>query len=207
MGRFPSFAGKGGLGSGLRRVGRSRGAPLPNPPPQGGGGREGGVLPVTRRSLALFGKCFDNNCRRNAFSRAPMPNSRLLARSLRRNAPKAERLLWARVRHNSVEGFYFRRQAPLCGYIVDFVCFEARLVVEVDGATHSSPRDLAADDRRDAALRRNGFVVLRVTNDDVCNNLEGALATIRLKLPGMSPKDAGQAQKAPPIPSPLAGEG
>jgi very-short-patch-repair endonuclease len=113
-----------------------------------------------------------------------MPALRELARSLRRNATEAERRLWSRLRRNAVEGQYFRRQAQLLGFVVDFVCFEAKLVVEVDGATHSSPDEIARDDQRDRMLRANGFAVLRVTNDDVFNNLEGVLETIRAKLLG-----------------------
>jgi very-short-patch-repair endonuclease len=104
------------------------------------------------------------------------------ARDLRKNSTNAERLLWSRLRRNALEGFHFRRQVPLCGYIVDFACFEARLILEVDGATHSSPRELAADERRDATLRAHGFEVARVGNDEIFENLEGVVETICLKL-------------------------
>jgi very-short-patch-repair endonuclease len=116
---------------------------------------------------------------------------------LRRNATSAERLLWSRLRRNAVEGFHFRRQAPLLGFVVDFVCFEAGLIVEVDGATHSTDNELARDSRREAILRAANFEILRVTNEDVFTNLEGVLETIRLKLLALRR----------PSPSPLAGEG
>jgi very-short-patch-repair endonuclease len=122
------------------------------------------------------------------------------ARALRRNATNAERLLWSRLRRCAVEGFRFRRQMPLQGYIVDFACLEARLIVEVDGATHSSDREIAYDQKRDAVLRADGFAVLRATNDDVFNNLEGVLETVRLRLLELQPP-------APHTPSPLVGEG
>jgi Protein of unknown function (DUF559) len=87
---------------------------------------------------------------------------------------------------------------PLQGYIVDFACLEARLIVEVDGATHSSDREIAYDRKRDAVLRADGFAVLRATNDDVFNNLEGVLETVRLRLLELQPP-------APHAPSPLVG--
>ncbi len=111
-----------------------------------------------------------------------MADLKPLARSLRKNATRAERLLWSRLRRNSVEGFYFRRQVPVFDYIADFACFEAKLIVEVDGATHSSPSELADDARRDARFEARGFMVLRIVNDDVYKNLDGGLETIRLKL-------------------------
>jgi very-short-patch-repair endonuclease len=68
-----------------------------------------------------------------------------IAQRLRREATKAERILWRAINRGQIEGFKFRRQVPLCGYIVDFACHEARLVVELDGATHSTDDELAAD--------------------------------------------------------------
>ncbi len=104
------------------------------------------------------------------------------ARSLRRNATEAERLLWSGSRRKTAEGFRFRRQVPLLGFIVDFACFESRLIVEVDGATHSEDTEIARDRQRDNILQDAGFAVLRVDNEDVFNNLEGVLETIRLRL-------------------------
>jgi very-short-patch-repair endonuclease len=71
----------------------------------------------------------------------------------------------------------------MLGYIVDFACFEARLVIEVDGATHSTDEEIARDARRDAVLRSHGDTVLRFGNVEVFENLEGVLETIRLKYP------------------------
>ncbi len=125
-----------------------------------------------------------------------MANLRSLARSLRKDATRAERILWSRLRRKALAGFRFRRQVPLCGNIVDFACFEARLIVEVDGATHSSDREIAHDERRDAVMKADGFVVVRVGNDDVFNNLEGVLETIRLKLVETPSRDEGEKSPA-----------
>src|SRR5579871_5072824 len=104
-----------------------------------------------------------------------------LARSLRRNSTNAERRLWQGLRRKEVGGFRFRRQVPLGGYIADFASFDARLVIEVDGATHSTDEELARDATRVAALAAQGFAVLRFTNDEVFHNLDGVLETVRLK--------------------------
>ena len=70
----------------------------------------------------------------------------------------------------------------MCGYIVDFACLQARLVVEVDGATHSTDAEVERDRLREEVLRRNGNTVLRFGNIEIYENLDGVLETIRLKL-------------------------
>ena len=86
------------------------------------------------------------------------------AKSLRSNATEAERVLWRQLRARRFADRKFRRQQPIGPYIVDFVCFETRLIVEVDGGHHMDSRD---DARRDAWLREQGFDVLRIWNHDV----------------------------------------
>jgi very-short-patch-repair endonuclease len=111
-----------------------------------------------------------------------------LARTLRRNATHAERRLWQGLRRKQVAGFRFRRQVILGGFIADFACFEARTIVEVDGATHSTDEEIARDAARSAALRALGFDVLRFTNDEVYHNLDGVLETIRVRLAELRPR-------------------
>ncbi len=111
-----------------------------------------------------------------------------LARSLRRNATNAERRLWQGLRRKEVAGFRFRRQVALGGFIADFASFDARLVIEVDGATHATDQELARDAARSAALAAKGFALLRFTNDEVFHNLDGVLDTIRLKLAELRPR-------------------
>ena len=110
-----------------------------------------------------------------------------LARSMRRNAINAERRLWKGLRRKEVAGFRFRRQVPLGSLIAAFASFEARLVIEVDGATHSTEEELDRDAVRTAALTTQGFALLRFTNDEVFHNLDGVLETIRLKLMELRP--------------------
>ena len=92
------------------------------------------------------------------------------ARGLRRNMTDAEQKLWRHLRHRQLAGHRFRRQCPIGPYIVDFVCLERRLVVEVDGGQHAgSARDL----RRDGWLGAQGFLVLRFWNNEVLEQIEG----------------------------------
>ena len=103
--------------------------------------------------------------------------------------------MWSALRKRDLEGFRFRRQVELVGFIVDFACFEARLVIEVDGATHSTTREIANDDRREAKLIAAGNAVLRFTNGEVYENLEGVLETIRLKLLELKPEGAAPSRR------------
>ena len=86
----------------------------------------------------------------------------------------AERALWRLLRDRRIDGWRFRRQEPIDRYIVDFVCFDARLVIEVDGGQHFASE---ADKERDAYLRSQGFRVLRLWNTDVLANRDGAYRT------------------------------
>lgn len=131
------------------------------------------------------------------------PDLLSVARALRNKQTSAERKLWSGLRRHGVEGFRFRRQVPLFGYVVDFICFEARLVVEIDGATHSSDEEVAHDRKRDAVLREHGNAVLRFYNGEVYENLDGVLETIRLKLLELCPNGSDRHR----VPSPFMGEG
>ena len=132
-----------------------------------------------------------------------------LARTLRREASGAERRLWQGLRRKQVGGFRFRRQVILGGFIADFACFEARMVVEVDGATHSTDEEIARDAARSAALAAQGFAILRFTNEGVYGNLDGVIETIRLRLmelrPRSPPGSGRQGNRAKSISSPLWG--
>ena len=98
------------------------------------------------------------------------PQHREFARSMRREAARAENMLWQALRGRQLEGLKFKRQVPLDGYILDFLCMEARLIIEVDGGQHSgSTRDAA----RDAHFESAGFTILRFWNDEVERNLDG----------------------------------
>ena len=107
-----------------------------------------------------------------------------VARKLRNDPTEAEKHLWCVLRSRNL-GVKFRRQAIIGPYIVDFVCFERKLVIEVDGGQHDqSWRDIP----RDEWLRGQGFEILRFWNNDVLANLEGVFQKIeeRLKSPSLA---------------------
>jgi very-short-patch-repair endonuclease len=97
------------------------------------------------------------------------------ARRLRRDSTDAEGKLWFALRDRRPCGFKFVRQEPIGPYVVDFVCREQKLVIEVDGGQHAENR---RDAIRDCFLRNEGYRVLRFWNDDVLGNREGALSEI-----------------------------
>jgi very-short-patch-repair endonuclease len=91
---------------------------------------------------------------------------------------RAEVLLWRQLKAHHIEGLGFRRQVPIGRYITDFICHEARLIVELDGESHDFDSRQRSDQERDAWFGANGFAVLRFTNRDVMKNLEGVVAAI-----------------------------
>ena len=98
-----------------------------------------------------------------------------VARQLRNNSTEAEKYLWYSLRLENL-GCKFRRQVVIGRYIVDFVCFEKKLVVEVDGGQHAKNED---DQQRDQWLKEQGFEVLRFWNLDVLRNRDGVLEKIK----------------------------
>ena len=92
------------------------------------------------------------------------------ARRLRSNLTDAESYLWRHLRFRQIAGHKFRRQRPIGPYIVDFVCLEKKVVIEVDGGQHAQTQTL--DDTRDKWLRSQGYVVLRFWNNEVLREVE-----------------------------------
>ena len=114
------------------------------------------------------------------------------AKNLRKRLTDAERLLWNHLRAKQIEGVKFRRQEPIDNYIVDFVCFENRLIIEVDGGQHAT--EIEKDIGRDNYLKNNGFRILRFWNNEVFTNIDGVLEIIRvncLKSPSPIPPVKG----------------
>ena len=115
-----------------------------------------------------------------------------LARRLRRDSTSVELRLWNRLRSRSIDGYKFVRQEPIGRYVVDFVCRDRRLIIEVDGGQHA---DNMRDQTRDQWLREHNYRILRFWNNDIMNNMDGVLETI-----------AGALQtEAPPHPVPACG--
>lgn len=103
------------------------------------------------------------------------------AKELRQNMTLAERQLWQQLRANRLDGWHFRRQQIIDGFIVDFYCDKAALVVEVDGPVHQDQRE--ADAQRDAVLQARGLRVLRFSNQQVIDAMQTVLDAIRAALP------------------------
>jgi very-short-patch-repair endonuclease len=115
-------------------------------------------------------------------SDVPAPILRRFARERRANAAQAEAILWRALRDRRCEKQKFRRQVAMGTYIVDFVCFERRLVIEVDGPTHEGAEQQVRDRERDAWLSQQRFRVLRLPNELVIAATEPALERIRAAL-------------------------
>ena len=116
------------------------------------------------------------------------------AKTMRSAPTDAEHRLWQILRAHRFVGFKFRREVPIEHYIADFVCFNTRLIVEVDGGQHA---DNDRDAKRDAFLASQGFRILRIWNNDLFTNENGVAELIHSAL------------HAPPLPnpSPARGEG
>ena len=119
---------------------------------------------------------------------------RQLARSLRKNQTDAERKLWRCLRARELCGFKFRRQYPIAPYIVDFICVEKQLIVEIDGGQHVTMTEL--DNRRTEFLNARGYRVLRFWNNEVLQQLDAVLA-----------RNLDSLMHPHPSPLPQAGEG
>jgi len=111
--------------------------------------------------------------------RATSKRIRAFAKTMRREPTDAEARIWKLLRDQRLANFKFRRQVPFQNYILDFVCFERRLVIEIDGSQHASTE---ADAARDAALIAEGFRVARYWNNDVLQRPAAVLEDILAKL-------------------------
>jgi very-short-patch-repair endonuclease len=120
------------------------------------------------------------------------------ARRLRTEPTDAERTLWQHLRCRQLNGCRFRRQVPIGRYISDFVCFEKRLIIELDGGQHATQMDY--DNSRTEWLSSQGFHVMRFWNNDVLRNMDAVLNEISRKV-------AVILNTPPSRPSPARGEG
>lgn len=102
-----------------------------------------------------------------------------LARQMRHTPTQSEDVLWQQLRSQNVGGAKFRRQHTISGFIVDFVCIEHKLIVEVDGDIHDEPDQKAYDEQRQTLLEALGFRVIRFTNADILDSIETVTEVIR----------------------------
>ena len=99
------------------------------------------------------------------------------ARELRRKMTPAEGRLWHALRRDQLDGYHFRRQQLIDGFIADFYCHAARLIVEVDGVVHDKQADY--DAARNRVMAERGLRLLRIKNEQVMDNLPGVLDLVR----------------------------
>ncbi len=100
------------------------------------------------------------------------------SKELRKNQTDAEKILWYYLRNRQLNNMKFRRQEAIGSYVADFVCYENKLIIELDGGGHIEPKQAEHDNKRDAFLNKNGFKVIRIYNTEVYKNIEGVLEYI-----------------------------
>jgi len=127
-----------------------------------------------------------------------------LAKNLRKKATDTEKVLWYHLSNRNLEGAKFRRSQQIGNYIVDFMCFEKKLIIELDGGQHNEISEKLKDEKRTLALKKKHYKVLRYWDNDVLQNIDGVLENIRQVL-------AQENHPHPPCtecraPSPVKGE-
>jgi len=136
----------------------------PHPDPLPGGERKG------RRNVSGGGRV-------RGYKEKPSPNAQANAVKLRQTLTDVEQKLWYLLRNRQFAGAKFRRQCPIGKYIVDFVCKEKHLIIELDGGQHN--QDQGYDKTRTQFLQLEGYTVLRFWNNEVMKNMEGVLLVIK----------------------------
>ena len=112
------------------------------------------------------------------------PEKLSLAKQLRREMTLAERRLWKALRRNAADGFHFRRQQVIAGYIVDFYCNTAKLAIELDGEVHGEQANY--DELRDGVLAQNGVRVVRISNEAIFD-VEAVIEFIKEQIRNLTP--------------------
>ena len=101
---------------------------------------------------------------------------------------KAEKLLWEKLRNNQLEGLKFRRQHPVNIYIADFYCHKFKLIIELDGDYHNQEEQKQKDEVRTEVLRLNGLKIIRFKNEEVEQDINQVLTTIKNKIDQLKEK-------------------
>ena len=102
-----------------------------------------------------------------------------LARRLRKNLTSQERILWQLFRNHNFYGYEIRRQSPIWKYIVDFVCREKKIIIEIDGGQHNTPDNILADEQRTKYLEAKGYKVIRFWNNEIIKNIDGVYQKLK----------------------------
>ncbi len=128
------------------------------------------------------------------------------AKELRNNTTDAEKLLWYYLKDKQMFDIKFRRQAPIGDYIVDFVSFEIKLVIELDGGQHNEDKSIKYDEKRTKFLEDNGFKVIRFWDNDIFKNMDRVLETIYDTIKTITPHQTNLEQNSNLFGSPSRGE-
>lgn len=108
-----------------------------------------------------------------------MNNIKQNARNLRKNMTNQERKFWQIIRNRQFHGYRFLRQYAMGKYIVDFICREKNIIIELDGGQHNEERNIIYDKERTDYLRSKGYKVIRFWNNDIDNNIEGVYLELK----------------------------
>lgn len=103
-----------------------------------------------------------------------------IGRRLRKDSTDTERALWYQIRNSAMEETKFRRQQPIGSYVVDFVSFQEKIIIELDGGQHAV--NVESDQARDLYFQDKGYRVLRFWNNEFLQNMDGALEVIRMTI-------------------------
>ena len=106
----------------------------------------------------------------------------ILARELRKNSTIQERRLWNLLKNRQFHNLKFKRQQPMGNYIVDFICKEAKIIVEIDGGQHNEPENIKADEERTKFLEQLGYKVIRFWNNEIYENIEGVIKKLEQEI-------------------------
>ena len=111
-----------------------------------------------------------------------MDQTNLNARELRKNMTPQERKLWNIIKNRQFYGYRFRRQFPIGCYIVDFVCREKKIIIEIDGGQHNKPESIDNDKIRTEFLNNLGYKVIRFWNNEIYENIDGVLLKLKKEI-------------------------
>ena len=111
-----------------------------------------------------------------------MDNKIILARNLRKNSTIQERRLWNLLKNRQFYNLKFKRQQPIGEYIVDFICKEAKIIIEIDGGQHNEPENIDYDNARTEFLNSLGYKVIRFWNNEIYENIEGVLLKLEVEI-------------------------
>ncbi len=111
-----------------------------------------------------------------------MDKRNILARVLRTNSTIQEERMWNLLKNHQFHGLKFKRQQPIGNYIVDFICKEAKIIIEIDGGQHNKDNNIENDKIRTEYLESKGYKVLRFWNNEIYENIEGVLKRLESEI-------------------------